>query len=236
MNKAKILQEAKLSLQNGFKHHDFYEETKIILSLLQGNKEYFGNLNVNFEMYKDVLAPSEFRSMQNEIICLITIVCREAIKLGANQEFSFAISDYFICNIEKKKNKTDLEILVREVFECYYDLIYVEPQKNFSKNIAKAIHFIKLNIYDSCTVEEISKYIGLNPRYFSTIFKKEVGIPPSLYIRNIKMKEAEFLLKQKNHTITYVADVLGYCSISYFSSEFKKIYGVSPTSIYKKKM
>ena len=50
---------------------------------------------------------------------------------------------------------------------------------------------------------------------------------------NIKIKEAKKLIREKNHSVTEIADMLGYSSIHIFSRAFKKAVGMSPTDYSK---
>ena len=50
---------------------------------------------------------------------------------------------------------------------------------------------------------------------------------------NLFMKEAKKLLREKNHSITQISELLGYSSIHIFSRAFKKAVGLSPTAYIK---
>jgi AraC-like DNA-binding protein len=114
------------------------------------------------------------------------------------------------------------------VYSTFSELVRAEGVRNYSQPVTKAVRYIHAHLYDPVTVDEIAKYVHLNPRYFSTLFKKEVGTTPSQCIRAKKMSEALTLLQQGQYSITETAEMLGYCSLSYFSSEFKSVYGQSP--------
>lgn len=45
---------------------------------------------------------------------------------------------------------------------------------------------------------------------------------------DLKMKEAKKLIREKNHSVTQISDMLGYSSIHNFSRAFKKKIGFSP--------
>jgi AraC-like DNA-binding protein len=180
------------------------------------------------DTYVNVLAPTPFRAMQNGVICLIAIISRLAINLGVDVEQSFALSDYFVCEVENKKNKSELDIFVRDVYSDFSALVRAESVRNYSQPITKAVRYIRTHLYEPIAVGAIARYVNLNPRYFATLFKKEVGQTPSQYIRGRKMSEALTLLEQGQYSVTETAEMLGYCSLSYFSSEFKTVYGQSP--------
>jgi len=228
MEKKRAKQEAKRSLLSGFHHHDYLLERRLIVQMLQEGGDSLKNSSISLDTYVDVLAPSPFRAMQNGIICLITVTCRLSIGLGADVEQSFALSDYFVCEVENKRSKSELENFVRIVFLSFSDLVRKEGELNYSQPITKAVRYIRAHLYEPIGASEIAQYIDLNQHYFSSLFKKEVGQTPSQYIRNQKMSEALTLLDEGQYSITETAEMLGYCSLSYFSSEFKRVYGQSP--------
>ncbi|MEA5048087.1 MAG: AraC family transcriptional regulator [Eubacteriales bacterium] len=228
MEKKRARQEAKRSLLSGFRHHDYLLERRLILQMLQEGGDTVKNSSISLDTYVDVLAPTPFRAMQNGIICLIAVTCRLSIGIGADVEQSFALSDYFVCEVENKRNKSELENFARIVFLSFSDLVRKEGKLDYSQPITKAVRYIRAHLYEPISVGEIAQYIDLNPRYFSSLFKKEVGQPPSQYIRTQKMAEALALLEEGQYSMTETAEMLGYCSLSYFSSEFKQVYGQSP--------
>ena len=49
------------------------------------------------------------------------------------------------------------------------------------------------------------------------------------YIRMIRLQRAAQLLKQKEYTITEIAEIVGFSDAKYFREVFKKYYNVSPS-------
>ncbi|GHU88289.1 hypothetical protein FACS189476_05150 [Spirochaetia bacterium] len=215
-------------MTSGFRHHNYLLERRLITKLLQEGGDEVKYSGINLDTYVNVLAPAPFRAMQNGIICLIAVISRLAISLGADIEQSFALSDYFVCEVENKKTKSELETFVRDVYSTFSELVRAEGVHNYSQPVTKAVRYIRAHLYEPITAGEIARHVNLNPRYFSTLFKKEAGQTPTQYIRSQKMSEALIMLEQGQYSITETAEMLGYCSLSYFSSEFKSVYGRSP--------
>lgn len=68
----------------------------------------------------------------------------------------------------------------------------------------------------------------MNPEYLSRVFKEETGYNYSTFLSNIRLKKAEYLLTNTVEKVQSIAEMVGYSNVSYFSTIFKKKYGVNP--------
>ena len=80
--------------------------------------------------------------------------------------------------------------------------------------------------YDKKFIDPLLKK-GLSDDYLSFLFKKNLGVNLSRYIRSQRLQSSKEMLKG-NYTISDIAYYLGFCSESYFISCFKKEFGKTP--------
>jgi len=52
---------------------------------------------------------------------------------------------------------------------------------------------------------------------------------PNAFFRTYKLNRAAQMILQGNDKLTYIADVTGFCSQSYFTAQFKKQFGCTPS-------
>lgn len=78
-------------------------------------------------------------------------------------------------------------------------------------------------------VEMLVSKIGLSRVQLHRKLKELTGISTGDFIRNIRLKQAAALLKDKKMNISQVAYSVGFTNQTHFSTLFKKFYGVSPT-------
>jgi AraC-like DNA-binding protein len=223
------------TILSGFRHHSYEFGQQWLIGILQGGEiDIAGIAGLNLELYADVLGPTRIRSIKNSIICLITVVARTVLKEGVDSEQSFALSDFYINEVEKRNTRPELTALLGEILAQYQDMVKQEQYRKHSLPVARAIRYINRNIYGRIRVAEIAAQVKLNPRYFSSRFKAEAGETPSQYIKRRKMEEARELLARPGASVGDTAEALGYCSLAHFSNEFKQVFGKSPRRLSRR--
>lgn len=113
-----------------------------------------------------------------------------------------------------------------------YTSVGKDLDSNFNNNevISKSIEFINDTLYNSPTLDELSKNIGLSKYHFIRIFKEETGLTPHQYIINKKVENARALI-EKGYSIVDASLESGFNDQSHFNRNFKRIYDFSPTWI-----
>ena len=73
----------------------------------------------------------------------------------------------------------------------------------------------------------------MTPNYIGERFKEEMGVSINTYLMETRLTYARNLLNSGNLDIKELAYQSGFNSTTYFSTSFKKRYGVSPTDYLK---
>lgn len=98
--------------------------------------------------------------------------------------------------------------------------------------VTKAIDYITEHYAEKhLTVQLLGEYAGVSGDYLSRQFRKVTGIAVKEYIRRFRLSRAIISLQQ-GCSVTEAAEKNGFYSLSYFSREFKKEMGVSPSQYY----
>lgn len=82
-------------------------------------------------------------------------------------------------------------------------------------------------------VRQLALQAGVSEVYFRREFKECFGVSPRAYIRKIRMENAKSLLESGYYPVGEVAMRCGFDSISYFSSEFHRMTGMTPSAYAK---
>ena len=79
-------------------------------------------------------------------------------------------------------------------------------------------------------VEMIATEVGISRVHLHRKLKELTNQSTRDLIRNVRLKQAASLLANQYHNITEVATLTGFTNIAYFSTAFKELYGVPPTT------
>lgn len=74
-----------------------------------------------------------------------------------------------------------------------------------------------------------SDALGYNQKYISRVFKDNMNVTFSEYLRNVRVRHAIFLMDQGVTSVKNVAMLSGYRDPLYFSNVFKQATGMSPS-------
>lgn len=111
----------------------------------------------------------------------------------------------------------------------------VDTNCRYSPAIEKSIQYIASNYMEKLSLEHVSSRVYLNKSYFSEIFKKETGINYNDYINQVRIQNACELLLAGQHSLSEVAQMVGFSDQNYFSKVFKRITGESPKNFRRKR-
>ena len=106
---------------------------------------------------------------------------------------------------------------------------YTPREKNLA-TLMPALKYISEN-YRSQTIsaERLATLSGVSEPYLRRLFQRMFSVSPAVYIRNMRIAYAKELLAARGYSITEVASLSGFNDAAYFSREFKKSVGISPS-------
>ena len=111
-----------------------------------------------------------------------------------------------------------------------HDLLGRQRLNSTGQLIERAKAFIADHYTDAqLSVESLCSYLHLSPTYFSTLFKREVGMSFIAYVTQVRMERAAQLLQNTDEKTYRIAEQTGYADPNYFSYVFKRHFGISPS-------
>ena len=78
-------------------------------------------------------------------------------------------------------------------------------------------------------IEALAQMVNLSASRLRHLFKAEMGQTPAQYLKSIRMREAEMLLRTTFLSIKEIMNRVGISNESHFVHEFKKAHGLAPS-------
>lgn len=113
-----------------------------------------------------------------------------------------------------------------DVINCKF--LANEPDR---EKVLKARQILLQHIGEPITIKELSRKVAMNECYLKKGFKEMFGTTIFDFYQSQRMEHAKYLLYEKGMTVTEVSIMLGYSSISHFSTAFKKHTGIKPCEL-----
>ena len=85
------------------------------------------------------------------------------------------------------------------------------------------------------TAEKLCRHLHVSSSYFSALFKRETGRNFPNYLTETRMRQAMTLLAGTDMKTASIAEAVGVPDPSYFSYVFKRVYGLSPSQVRRRR-
>ncbi len=99
------------------------------------------------------------------------------------------------------------------------------------EKIKNAREILLQHISEPLTIKALSRKAAINECYLKKGFKEMYGTTIFDFFQSQRMEHAKYLLYEKALSVTEVSSLLGYSSISHFSTAFKKHTGLKPCEL-----
>ncbi len=106
---------------------------------------------------------------------------------------------------------------------------------SYQRSIDKVLTYIDANLNEKQELDKLAEMANLSKFHFHRIMKAHLDEALGHYINRVRLETAIKLLRYSVKPINEIAYQIGYETRSAFSKGFKKMFGVSPTSIRKQK-
>ncbi|WP_409293943.1 response regulator transcription factor [Peribacillus sp. SCS-26] len=94
--------------------------------------------------------------------------------------------------------------------------------------------YLDLHYANEISLSMLSELFHINSAYLSETFKNQIGQNFSDYLVKLRMEKACSLLKDQHIKIIDIANMTGYSNAGYFSTVFKKHFGITPVEYRNK--
>lgn len=176
-----------------------------------------------------VLSDNPIQNLRYHFVIGVAMITRYCIHAGMEQEKAYSLSDFYIQKMDKSKTIHEIsDIHDTMALDFCKRMNKLRKSQMLSKPIVLCIDYIYSHIHYRITIKELADYLNLSESYLSKLFHKEMGIPVSQYILELKIEKAKNLLQYSDYNIVDIANYLSFSSQSHFIQVFQKFTGLTP--------
>lgn len=96
------------------------------------------------------------------------------------------------------------------------------------RRVKASIELMKSNTRHHLSVADLARMVTLSPWHFTHLFKAETSRSPMIYLKEVRMQQAEEMFRETSLSVKEVVSAVGLSDCSHFSREFKRRCGLTP--------
>ena len=115
----------------------------------------------------------------------------------------------------------------------HVELATLEEQLKLStlayyRRLRPVAEYVARHLHEPLPLGRLAGVAGLEPKYFSALFRKRVGIRLTEWLRVYRVARAARLLHASDEHVSRVAFAVGFGDLRTFQRAFKRYFGASP--------
>lgn len=151
------------------------------------------------------------------------------------------LESIYYLEINNKNNYLYIQRKIQDIWITLYNKVfYGQINSNNICNrenvrILKMIEFLQRNYDDKFSLKILSEYVNFSKGECCRYFKRIMGMTIMQYLIEYRLKKSIELLEQTDKSITQIANLVGFNSISNYCAIFKEKIGETPKNYRKGK-
>lgn len=176
-----------------------------------------------------ILSRDPVTNLKYHFVITTAMVTRYCVEAGMEMEQAYRLSDFYILKLDAIHTTHAIADLHDSmVLDFTGKMKLLQKNTRTTKPVTACIEYVYVHIKERITIEDLADHTGLSASYLSRLFKQELGISVSDYIREKKIEKAQNLLKYCDYSLVEIANYLSFSSQSHFIQLFKKMVGMTP--------
>lgn len=167
------------------------------------------------------------------ILELMTLLSRTVIDMGGDPVRLLAAKVRMGDELAAIATCRQLKVWLDDAFRDLSWFAQENERDYTARAIVKVKQYIHANYRSNITLEELARHALLSSSYLSHAFSETCRISITEYLKTIRVRKAQALLKSSDKTVTEVAASVGYADPNYFARVFKGTTGKSPQQYRK---
>ncbi|MBD0381360.1 helix-turn-helix domain-containing protein [Paenibacillus sedimenti] len=118
------------------------------------------------------------------------------------------------------------------------EILFMMAQQTSRKvdaRIEEILHILSVQMRQPIRIDELAKTVGLSPSRLSHLFKASTGHSIVDTLNRMRIQQAALLLEHTDRSASEVCYDVGFQNYNHFTNQFRKWFGVNPSTFMKEK-
>lgn len=210
-------------------------QLEIMQAVEDGNVDYVHPKRIYTTTLGTVSREGPLRQAKNIMVAFITLISRAAVRGGMAATDAFDLSDFYILRSEECDNEAEIYQNGQTCLRDFTQRVHRIRQAGYSKVTQDCLDYIARNVREKITMDDLSGALKYSKNYLSTKVHEETGLTIRETVTRQKLKQAALWLTSTAKPIQDICHELSFESPSYFSSQFRRAYGMTPKEYRERK-
>lgn len=104
----------------------------------------------------------------------------------------------------------------------------IRRRVNAQVGLERVLAFCEERFHEPLSIAQMSALMHLSSGHFSEVFTREMGMAPTIYLRQIRLERAQNLLRSTRNSVGEIASLSGFGSSAFFSRAFRQAFNTTP--------
>jgi len=210
------------------------EEFGLLSAIRRGDKERARSIINRILIRVYSLQPDDLDMLKTLVLEMVVLMYRTAVDRGANPRDLLGVNSSYLKEFHEINTDVELSHWLTRWLEDFISISLDQVAPTPPDSIALAIEFMKNNLDQPITRDEVARACNMSYGYFSKVFHHRTGRTFTDLLNHFRIEKACVLMDESNLNINQIALDCGFNDQSYFTKVFRRYSGTTPKSYRKR--
>jgi len=233
--KAEAIHSVKRNLYQNPREAYLQEEFALLAAIRKGDKQRARSIinRVLIRIYS--LGGEDLDVLKTLVLEMVVLMYRTAVDKGADPRELLGVNSSYLKEFNDLKDYIELSHWLTRWLEDFISSSLVQAAPAPPDSTALALEFMKNNLAEPLTRDEVARACNMSYGYFSKIFRQKTGYTFTDLLNKFRIEKACTLFDETGLNVNQVALECGFTDQSYFSKVFRRYHGISPKHYRRRK-
>jgi AraC-like DNA-binding protein len=232
--KAEAIHTAKRNLYQNSREIYLQEEFALLSAIRKGDKQRARAIinRILIRIYS--LEREDLEVLKTLVLEMVVLMYRTAVDKGADPRELLGVNSSYLKDFHEIKTDIELSHWLTRWLEDFISTSLSQIAPAPPDSIALAIEYVKNNLDQPLTRDEVARACNMSYGYFSKVFHQRTGSTFTELLNKFRIERACAMLEETGLNMNQIALECGFSDQSYFSKVFRRHTGTSPKGYRKR--